>query len=33
MRTPCGYFTRNHIIQKYIAEFHPEEYADIVVSQ
>ena len=25
--------TRNHIICKYIAEFHPEEHGDLVASQ
>ena len=35
MNAPSCYLTRthNHIICKYIAEFHPEEHADLVVSQ
>ena len=32
MRAPSGYLTRNYIIRKYIARFHPEEHADLVVS-
>ena len=33
MREPFGELTRNHIIRKYIAKFHPEEHATLVVSQ
>ena len=33
MRVPSGYLTSNYIIRKYIAEFLPEEHADLVVSQ
>ena len=33
MSPPSGHLTRNQIIPKYIAEFHSEEHADLVVSQ
>ena len=33
MRAPSGYLLRDHIIHKYIAQFHSEEHADLVVSQ
>ena len=33
MRASSGYLTRNYKIHKYIAEFDPEEHADLVVSQ
>ena len=33
MRAPSGYLTRNYTTRAYIAEFHPEEHADLVVSQ
>ena len=30
MRAPSGHLTRNQIIPKYIAEFYPEEHADLI---
>ena len=33
MIDPSGYSTRNHMIHKYIAQFHPKEHADLVVLQ
>ena len=33
MRVPSGYFTMSNIKHKCIADFHPEEHADIAVSQ
>ena len=33
MRAPSGNLTRSYIIHKYIAEFHKEEHANLMVSQ
>ena len=33
MKALSGCSSRNHTIRKYIAQFHPEEHADLVVSQ
>ena len=30
MRAPSGHLTRNQIINKYTAEFYPEEHADLI---
>ena len=30
MSAPSGHLTRNQIISKYIAEFYPEEHADLI---